>query len=87
MSIRTKLAAVALAAVTFAGSVTAFTSEAQAGPRWGAAVGAGIAAGLILGAAAAHAPAYSYGYKRCHWVRNYDAYGYYIGKSRVCRYY
>jgi hypothetical protein len=83
MSIKTKIAAVALAAVTLAGTFTV-SSEAQARPRWGAVVGAGIATGLILGAAAASSPAYAYGYRRCHWVRNYDAYGYYVGKSRVC---
>ena len=88
MSIKTKLAAVALAALTLAGTFTV-SSEAQARPRWGAVVGAGIAAGLILGAAAAHSPAYAYGYghQRCRFVRNYDAYGYYIGTSRICRYY
>ena len=85
MSIKTKIAALALAAVTVAGTFSV-SSEAHAGGRWGAVVGAGIATGLILGAVAASSPGYAYGYRRCHWVRNYDAYGYFIGRSRVCEY-
>ena len=88
MSIKTKIAAVALVAATVAGTF-AVSSEAQAGHRWhggGAIIGAGIATGLILGAAAASSPVYAYGPRRCHWVRNYNAYGYYVGKSRVCHY-
>ena len=26
------------------------------------------------------------GYARCRWVRQYDAYGFYIGRERVCVY-
>lgn len=41
---------------------------------WGAGLGLGLG---LLGAAAYE----SYG---CHWVRQYDAYGAYIGSVRVC---
>ena len=53
-------------------------------------VPAGLVGGAIVaGAIAANANAntvYVDGYSRCHWVRNYNAYGYYIGSTRVCRY-
>lgn len=86
MSMKSRFAAVALAALTIAGTFA--TSEAQARPRWGAIVGAGIATGLILGAAHAHAyPRYGYGYRRCHFVEKFDAWGHYIGTRKVCHVY
>jgi hypothetical protein len=82
MSLKTQLAAAAVVALTLAGTFAA-TSEVQARPRWGTALGLGIGAGVLLGAAAAHSyPAY--GYRRCRFVRQFDAYGYYVGTVQVC---
>ena len=57
------------------------------GHSWG---GVGLAAGLIGAGIAAHAyagPNYVYvGGRRCHWVRQYDDFGSYMGKVKVCRY-
>jgi hypothetical protein len=88
MSTKTKIAALALAALTLGAAVTATTGEAQAHSRWGVGLGIGVAAGLI-GAASYNSyagPAYYYGYRRCHYVPQYDAYGYYIGTTKVCGY-
>jgi hypothetical protein len=83
MSLKTKFAAVAVAAVTLIGAF-AVTSEAQARPRWGTALGVGIAAGVLFGAAAASAYEPVYEYRRCRFVRQFDAYGDYVGTVRVC---
>jgi hypothetical protein len=82
MSVKTKFAAAAVAALTLAGTLAA-TSEVQARPRWGAALGVGIAAGVLFGAAA-HSYQPVYGYRRCQFVRQFDAYGNYLGNVRVC---
>ena len=85
MSIKTKIAAAALAALTLTGSV-ATTSSAQAKPLgWGWGVGAGIATAAIVGTAiAASNDPYYYGYHRCGWVAQYDAFGHYLGRVRTC---
>lgn len=86
MSIKTKFAAVALAALTLTAGLAAAPQQAEA--RNGA-IGLGIAAGVLAGAAIAGSAAYAqphyvyYG-PRCHWVRQYDSYGYYVGRVRVC---
>jgi hypothetical protein len=91
MSTGTKIAAMALAAVTVASTVAAGTSEAEA-RRWGwGGVGLGLAAGAMIGAGIASSayaePSYVYvGGPRCRWVRQYDGYGYYVGRARVCGY-
>jgi hypothetical protein len=86
MSIKTKFAAVALAALTVTASVASTTSSAAAKPLgWGWGVGAGIAAAAIVGGAiAASNDPYDYGYRRCGWVAQYDAYGHFIGRVRSC---
>jgi hypothetical protein len=75
MSIKTKIAALALATLAVTGTI-ASTTQAQAKPlHWG--VGAGL-----VGAAG-----YYYdGYRRCGWVRQFDAFGNYIGRVRTCAY-
>ena len=40
--------------------------------------------GALFAAAASNAYASDYGYRRCGWVRQYDAYGNYIGHVRTC---
>ena len=63
----------------------ASTTQAQAKPlHWG--VGAGLVGAAIVGTAiAASGPGYYYdGYRRCGWVRQFDAFGNYIGRVRTC---
>jgi hypothetical protein len=79
--------AIAASALALAASLTIPSSQAEA-RRWGWggwALGAGIASGVMLGAAYA-TPTYAYGYRRCPLVRQYDSWGRYIGKARVCYY-
>jgi hypothetical protein len=91
MSTRTKFAAVAIAAVTLAGSMVAVTGSAEAkkwhhGYGWG---GVGLAAGLIGAGIASNAYASNYYYAgppRCRWVRQFDDWGRYVGKAKVCNY-
>jgi hypothetical protein len=88
-SLKTRIAAAALAALTLGAATIGSTSQAEARWGWGG-VGVGIAAGALIGAAAASSaysqPAYVYGGPRCHWIRQYDAFGYYVGRARVCNY-
>lgn len=84
MSIKTKIFAVALAALTLTGSVVATTSQAEAKqPGWVWGVGAGIATAAVVGSviAASNDP---YGYHRCGWVAQYNAFGQYVGRVRSC---
>ena len=85
MSIKTKTAA-ALAALTLATTLALPASEAQA-RGWGVAaiIGGAIVAGAV--ASAYSAPVYADGHRRCRFVRQYDAYGFYIGTVKVCRVY
>jgi hypothetical protein len=88
MSIKSKIAT-ALAVVTLAGSLATPTSSAQARNGWG--VGAAILGGAVVGAAVVNSAAadgyYAEGYRRCHFRRQYDAFGYYVGTVKVCRVY
>jgi hypothetical protein len=89
MSIKTKIAAFAVAAVALTGGITATTQQAQAGGfhhhGHGLGIGVGLAAGALFAAAAANnAYAYDAGYRRCGWVPQYNAYGDYIGRVRSC---
>ena len=85
MSIKTKIFAVALAALTLTGSVVATTSQAEAKPLgWGYGVGAGIATAAIVGTTIAASNDPYYGYRRCGWVAQYNAFGQYVGRVRSC---
>ena len=85
MSIKTRIVAVALAALTLTGSVVATTSQAEAKPLgWGYGVGAGIATAAIVGSAIAASNDPYYGYHRCGWVAQYNAFGQYVGRVRTC---
>jgi hypothetical protein len=83
MSIKTRIAALAVAAVAVAGSIASTTTAADAHgfhPGWG--IGAGLVGAAIVGSAiAATTPPYGY---RCGWVRQYDAFGRYIGRVNTC---
>jgi hypothetical protein len=85
MSLKTKIAAVAFVAITATGMVAGSTQHADAR---GLGLGLGIAAGVIGAAAvgsAIAADSYDYdGYRRCGWVRQYDTFGNYVGRIRVC---
>ena len=88
MSIKTKIAALAVAALTLTGGIAATTQEAHAGKfhhHHGVGIGVGLAAGALFAAAASNAYANDYyGYRRCGWVRQFDAYCNYIGRVRSC---
>lgn len=71
MSIKTKIAALAVAALTLTGGIAATTQEAHAGKfhhHHGVGIGVGLAAGALFAAAASNA----------------YAYGNYIGRVRSC---
>jgi hypothetical protein len=88
MSIKTKIAAFALATLAVTGSIATTITQAQAKPfglGWG--IGAGIVGAAIVGSAiAANDGYYNDGYRRCGWVRQFDAYGNYMGRVRTCDY-
>ncbi|MBN9599120.1 MAG: hypothetical protein J0G28_05535 [Afipia sp.] len=92
MSIKTKLAALAIAGLTLSGGLAATTQQAAAGGyhHHHHGIGIGLAAGALLGAAVAGSayagPAYVADTRRCGWVRQFDAYGNYIGRVRTCAY-
>lgn len=85
MSIKTKIAAVALAALTVTAGVASTTSSARAKPL-GWAIGAGIATAAIVGTAvaASNQPYYYAGYHHCGWSPRYNAFGQYVGSVRTC---
>jgi len=89
MSIKTKIAALALATLAVTGSLASTTTQAQAGGSglgWG--IGAGLLGAAVVGSAIAANDGYYYGgYRRCGWVRQFDAYGNYMGRVRTCNYY
>jgi len=86
MSIKSKIAALALAALAVTGSMASTTTSAEArGLGWG--IGAGLVGAAIVGSAiAANDGTYYGGYRRCGWVRQFDAYGNYMGRVRTCNY-
>jgi uncharacterized membrane protein YphA (DoxX/SURF4 family) len=77
----TKIAAIAVAAMTLGVAMTAHSDPAEAGHRWRAGIGIGLAAGALIGAAAAanafSGPAYVVdpGYRDCRYVRRLNAWG------------
>jgi hypothetical protein len=87
MSIKSKIAALALAALAVTGGIATTTTQAEAKPLgWG--IGAGLVGAAIVGTAiAASNNNYYYGgYRQCGWVRQFDAYGNYLGSVRTCNY-
>jgi len=90
VSIKTKIAAVALAALAVTGGLASTTTQAQAGGglSWG--IGAGLVGAAVVGSAiAAGNGGYYYynGYRRCGWAPQFDVYGNYMGRIRTCNYY
>ena len=89
MSIKTKIAALALAALAVTGSMAATTTKAEAHPiHWGWGVGAGLATAAIVGSAvaASNGPVYYTTYRRCGWAPRYNAFGQYMYSVRVCNF-
>ena len=86
MSIKTRIAALALAALAVTGTIATTTTQAQAKPiGWG--VGAGLVGAAIVGSAIAANDGYYYdSYRRCGWVRQFDTFGNYVGRVRTCNY-
>jgi hypothetical protein len=86
MSIKTRIAALAVAALAATGSIASTTTSAEArGLGWG--IGAGLVGAAVVGSAIAATTApYPYydGYRRCGWVRQFDAFGRYIGSVNTC---
>ena len=87
MSIKNRIAAFALATLVLTGAIASTTTPAEArgfGLGWG--IGAGLVGAAIVGSAiAASNDGYYYGgYRQCGWVRQFDAYGNYIGRVRAC---
>ena len=86
MSIKSKIAAVALVALAVTGSIASTTKAEAHGLGWG--IGAGLIGAAVVGSAiAANNGPYYGGYRRCGWVRQFDAYGNYLGLVRACNYY
>ncbi|WP_438275863.1 hypothetical protein [Nitrobacter sp.] len=85
MSLKTSIAAAALVALTATGMIASSTQHADAK---GLGLGFGIAAGVIgaaaIGSAIAADGYYVDDYRRCGWIRQYDSYGNYAGRVRVC---
>ena len=85
MSIKTRIAALALAALAVTGTMASTTIKAEAAPpNWAWGVGAGLVGAAIVGSAIAANDGYYNGYRRCGWVRQFDAYGNYMGTVRTC---
>jgi hypothetical protein len=82
MSIRTKIAALALATLAVTASMASTTQAEAKGLGWG--IGAGLVGAAIVGSAIAASNPYPYGYRRCGWVRQFDAYGNYMGRVNTC---
>jgi hypothetical protein len=89
MSIKTKIAAAAVVALAVTGSVASTTAPAEAhGFHHGWGIGAGLLGAAVVGSAIAASNPYPYdydnGYRRCGWIRQFDAFGNYIGTVRSC---
>jgi hypothetical protein len=87
MSIKTRIAALALATLAVTGAIASSNTHAEAkGLGWG--IGAGLVGAAVVGSAiAASNDGYYYdGYRRCGWVRQFDGFGNYVGRVRTCNY-
>jgi hypothetical protein len=83
MTIKTKIAALAVAALTVAGSFATTTTKAEAhGFHGGWGFGGALLGAAIVGSAIAATTPAPY-YRSCL-VRQYDAFGRYIGTVNVC---
>ena len=84
MSIKSRMAALTLVALAVTATVASTTTQAEAkGFGWG--IGAGLIGAAVVGSAIAANDGY-YGYRRCGWVRQFDAYGNYMGRVSTYNY-
>jgi hypothetical protein len=85
MSIKTRLAAFALATVAVTGAMVSSSTQAQAKPpHW---VGPAIVGAAVVGTAIAVSnDGYYHGYRRCGWAPRYNVFGQYVGSVRVCNF-
>ena len=84
MSIKTKIAAFALATLAFTGAVAMTPTQAQAGHH-GLGIGLGFAAGALIASGAYGGYGYGPTYvSNCRWVTRFNGYGYV--RSRICGY-
>lgn len=86
MSIKTKIATLAIAALVVTGSIAATTQSAHAGPKVNP-VAAGLVGAAIVGTTIAAATQPSYGYypvRRCYWKPHFNIFGQFDGHVRVC---
>jgi hypothetical protein len=83
MMIKTRIAALAVAALTVAGGIASTTTTAEAhGFHHGWGFGGALLGAAIVGSAIAESTTAPY-YRSCL-VRQYDAFGRYIGTVNVC---
>jgi len=85
MSIKTRIAALALATLAVTGALATTSTQAQAKPFW---IGPAIVGAAVVGTAIAASAAANdgYYYRRCGWTPRYNVYGQYMGSVRVCNY-
>jgi hypothetical protein len=92
MSTKTKIAALAVAAIVATGGIAATTQEAHAGGGGGPnPVGVGIGLGLmtaaVVGTAVAASQPHYYPVRRCGWTPQYNVFGQYVGSIQTCTIY
>ncbi|MDQ8727329.1 hypothetical protein [Bradyrhizobium sp. LHD-71] len=87
MSIKTKLATLAVAALAVTGGIAASTQTAYAGPK-GKAIAAGLVGAAIVGTtfAAMSQPHYYHPVRHCAWKPQFNVFGQFVGHARVCHY-
>jgi hypothetical protein len=93
MSIKTKLAALAVTAVIAVGAIASTTPANAGGGGWGpgpgVGLGVGLATGLVVGSAiaASQQPAYAaYPVRHCWWQPQYNVFHQYVGSYKVCNF-
>lgn len=90
MSIKTKIAAFALATLAVTGALATTSTKAEAFPfhhhHNHLGLGVGLATAAIVGTAIAASNGPVYTYRRCGWAPRYNVLGQYIGSVRVCSY-
>ena len=88
MSIKTRIAALAVAALVVTGGVAASTTAEAHSPHPGLGLGVGLATGLVVGTAiaASQPPVFGYPVRRCYWQPQYNIFHQYIGSYRVCNF-
>jgi hypothetical protein len=92
MSIKTKIAALAVATLAATGVIASTVAPAEArnfnyyphGFHHGWGIGPGLVGAAVVGGAIAASGPYYYDYHRCGWVPQFDVYGNYIGRVRSC---